>query len=56
MNNAEKLIIQMEVQEYLKEQSKVVVGDIKKAFPEIKNVKVVINIWFGPFKKEESRN
>lgn len=53
MNNAEKLIIQMEVQEYLKEQSKRIGEDIRKAFPTIKNVHVDLYIWFGPLEKKK---
>lgn len=52
MNNAEKLIIKIEVQEYLKEQSNRIVKDLKEAFPTIKDARVDIYIWFGPFKKK----
>lgn len=54
MNTAEKLIIQIEVQEYLKEQSKRIGKDLKEAFPGIKNAHVNIYIWFGPLEKKVS--
>ena len=43
-----KLILKLEVGEYLKEKSLEIVKEIKNTFPEIDNVKVVINIWIGP--------
>ena len=43
-----KLILQLEVEEYLKGKSIEIVKELKNTFPEIDNVKVVINIWVGP--------
>ena len=50
MNKAKELILKMEVQEYLKEKSKEVVMGLKKNFPELQNIKIMvtINIWINP--------
>ena len=50
MNNTEKAIMKIELEGYLKEKSEEIVKDLKEAFPGIKDAKVAINVWFGPFK------
>ena len=52
-NKAKELIMQMEVNEYLKEKSREIVVDVKKHFPMIRNVQVVINIWVHPMEEEK---
>ena len=52
MNKAEQLILKMEVNEYLKEVSKQIVMDMKKHFPDIQGLNVVINVWIAPFKDD----
>lgn len=50
MDKAKALILQMEVQEYLKEKSKETVIELKEHFPILHNVNIaiVINIWINP--------
>lgn len=48
-----KLILQLEINEYLKGKSIEMVKEIKNTFPEIGNVKVVINVWVGPPRKDK---
>lgn len=52
MANVEKLLTQMEIQGYLEEESKQIIMELKKNFPGLEDVRVVINVWFGPVKKD----
>lgn len=54
MTNIDQFLTQIEIQEYLKAESKKIAEDIKKGFPNIEDVIVVINIQVNPFSR--SRN
>ena len=48
MNAAEQLILQMEMNEYLKVAVVRIINDMKENFPDIPNIKVTINVWISP--------
>jgi len=54
MTNIEQLLTRIEIQEYLKEESKNIADNLKKGFPNIEDVIVVINIQVNPFNRSKN--